>query len=200
MCYVLLCATVIIVLLSYTTFIHLFFLQVCFTTNVAHQSRPLFSSSSKSPSPSRVCHGAPVQAATCPAHQFESKRRPPLFSSSSESPSLSTTASPSSPLFSSSSESPSLSKTATPSTPLCSFPLLARAQVPQQPPQSKQQLALRYSSPRSYSLPISLSPSGPPTLFFFSIAGAQVRHGAPDQATRSGSVPVHLLAHCRCFY
>jgi hypothetical protein len=50
---------------------------------------------------------------------------------------LSTTASPSSPLFSSSSESPSLSTTASPSTPLCSFPLLARAQVPQQPPQSK---------------------------------------------------------------
>jgi hypothetical protein len=134
MCYVLCASTVIIVLVSYTTFIHLFFLQVCFTTNVAHQSRPLFSSSSESPSPSRVRHGAPVQAATRPAHQFESKRRPPLFSSSSESPSLSTTASPSSPLFSSSSESPSLSTTASPSTPLCSFPLLARAQVPQQPP------------------------------------------------------------------
>jgi hypothetical protein len=177
----------------------LVFFEVCFTTNVAHQSRPLFSSSSESPSPSRVRHGAPVQAATRPAHQFESKRRPPLFSSSSESPSLSTTASPSSPLFSSSSESPSLSTTASPSTPLCSFPLLARAQVPQQPPQSKQQLALRYSSP-SYSLPISLSPSGPPTLFFFSIARAQVRHGAPVQATCSGSVPVHLLAHCICFY
>jgi hypothetical protein len=152
MCYVL-CATVIIVPVSYTM-----------------RVGPLFSSSSESPSPSRVRHGGPVQAATRPAHQFESKRRPPLFSSSSESPSLSTTASPSSPLFSSSSESPGLSTAASPSTPLCSFPLLARAQVPQQPPQSKQQLALRYSSP-SYSLPISLSPSG--------LSGVRAKFGAP---------------------
>jgi hypothetical protein len=178
MCYVLLCATVIIVLLSYTTFIHLFFCRF-----VLRQTSPIRVGLSFLPlARAQVRHGFVTE------RQSKQQLALPISLSPSDVP-----------------RSFLLLARAQvcqrpPVQAARSFPLLARAQVPQQPPQSKQQLALRYSSPRSYSLPISLSPSGPPTLFFFSIAGAQVRHGAPDQATRSGSVPVHLLAHCRCFY
>jgi hypothetical protein len=106
------------VVVSYTTFIHLFFFGLFHDKeqapcpSVLVQASPLclgFSSSSESPrsssrsaSPNINSH---AQESKLPDHQFESKRVPPIFSSSSESPSSSTRASPSS---NSPYESPSL--------------------------------------------------------------------------------------------